>query len=200
MERGRVFGNANGNAGALPNGNRHSNQHPYSHSYSHCNQHHYPHKHSDRDTHSGSAAYGDCDGYEYRDANADAAAACASVPLQPRKRSNAGRRNCGLWKVREKTTRRETFTIRLCMHRRELVEQRERAKEIERRRALGENVRLLRKSQNMTQRRLAKLVGISVTMISMVENGKVAPSFDRLCDIAWALDMQEWDEMLCGVY
>ena len=47
----------------------------------------------------------------------------------------------------------------------------------------GQNVQKYRKHRNLTQERLAELVGVDVTSISAVETGKYFPSADNLSRI-----------------
>lgn len=53
--------------------------------------------------------------------------------------------------------------------------------------AIGRQVRQLRKSQNMTGGELALLAGVSVGMMSKIENGVISPSLQTLQALAHAL-------------
>lgn len=50
--------------------------------------------------------------------------------------------------------------------------------------ALGENLRLLRKSKGITQKAFAKEFGVSESVISLYESNKRSPSYDLLLQIA----------------
>ena len=54
----------------------------------------------------------------------------------------------------------------------------------------GQNVQKYRKPRNLTQERLAELVGVDVTSISAVETGKYFPSADNLSRIVEVLQVQ----------
>lgn len=54
----------------------------------------------------------------------------------------------------------------------------------------GQNVQKYRKHRNLTQERLAELVGVDVTSISAVETGKYFPSADNLSRIVEVLQVQ----------
>lgn len=54
----------------------------------------------------------------------------------------------------------------------------------------GQNVQKYRKYRNLTQEKLAEIVGVDVTSISAVETGKYFPSADNLVKIVEALDLQ----------
>ena len=54
----------------------------------------------------------------------------------------------------------------------------------------GQNVQKYRKHRNLTQERLAELVGVDVTSISAVETGKYFPSPDNLSRIVEVLQVQ----------
>jgi DNA-binding XRE family transcriptional regulator len=58
---------------------------------------------------------------------------------------------------------------------------------LRRRRALGERIRLARESADITQERLAELVGLTRVSISNVETGRHSPTVDRLIMIADAV-------------
>lgn len=51
----------------------------------------------------------------------------------------------------------------------------------------GANILLRRKRRNLSQEKLAELVGISQQSLSRMENGHIAPKFERLQDFANAL-------------
>jgi len=52
---------------------------------------------------------------------------------------------------------------------------------------IGERIKALRKENNMTLRELSKKIGISVSFLSDIENGRSNPSLERLKDIAEGL-------------
>lgn len=54
----------------------------------------------------------------------------------------------------------------------------------------GQNIQKYRKHRNLTQERLAELVGVDVTSISAVETGKYFPSADNLSRIVEVLQVQ----------
>ena len=54
----------------------------------------------------------------------------------------------------------------------------------------GQNVQKYRKHRNLTQERLAELVGVDVTSISAFETGKYFPSADNLSRIVEVLQVQ----------
>ena len=54
----------------------------------------------------------------------------------------------------------------------------------------GQNVQKYRMHRNLTQERLAELVGVDVTSISAVETGKYFPSADNLSRIVEVLQVQ----------
>lgn len=54
----------------------------------------------------------------------------------------------------------------------------------------GQNVQKYRKYRNLTQEKLAELVGVDVTSISAVETGKYFPSADNLSKIADVLQIK----------
>jgi transcriptional regulator with XRE-family HTH domain len=58
---------------------------------------------------------------------------------------------------------------------------------------LGQRIADLRKTRHLTQVQLAKMVGCSVEIISLVERGVNAPSVARLEDIAKALKVEVVD-------
>lgn len=53
---------------------------------------------------------------------------------------------------------------------------------------VGQRIKALRKQQNMTLRELSQKVGISISFLSDIENGRSNPSLERLKEIAEALD------------
>lgn len=64
----------------------------------------------------------------------------------------------------------------------------------------GQNVQKYRKYRNLTQEKLAELVGVDVTSISAVETGKYFPSADNLTKIVEVLqvnfsDLFEFDSL-----
>lgn len=65
----------------------------------------------------------------------------------------------------------------------------------------GQNVQKYRKYRNLTQEKLAELVGVDVTSISAVETGKYFPSADNLTKIVEVLqvnfsDLFEFDSLV----
>lgn len=54
----------------------------------------------------------------------------------------------------------------------------------------GQNVQKYRKYRNLTQEKLAELVGVDVTSISAIETGKYFPSADNLVKIVEVLQVQ----------
>ncbi len=55
---------------------------------------------------------------------------------------------------------------------------------------LGQRIAQLRRSKEMTQERLAEVIGCSVEFISLVERGVNAPSVAGLADFAKALGVE----------
>lgn len=60
----------------------------------------------------------------------------------------------------------------------------------EKRRALGNAIRLRRKGQGLSQERLAMMIGSSKSHIWRIETGRVGVGLDDLVRIADALDIQ----------
>ncbi len=58
---------------------------------------------------------------------------------------------------------------------------------------LGLRIKEIRKSLNMTQERLAELVGIGTPNISYIENGKFAPSVDTLEKMAKVMNVKPYE-------
>lgn len=56
--------------------------------------------------------------------------------------------------------------------------------------SFGQNVQKYRKYKNLTQEKLAELVGVDVTSISSIETGKYFPSADNLVKIVDVLDVE----------
>lgn len=54
----------------------------------------------------------------------------------------------------------------------------------------GQNLQKYRKYRNLTQEKLAELIGVDVTSISSIETGKYFPSADNLSKIVDALHIQ----------
>ena len=52
---------------------------------------------------------------------------------------------------------------------------------------IGENLKRLRIKNNLTQRQLAELVGVSCSFITFIEKGRKTPSLPLAHDIAVAL-------------
>ena len=53
----------------------------------------------------------------------------------------------------------------------------------------GQRLRQLRREKNITQERLAETIGVSVDLISNIERGVNAPSFETLEKLAETLDV-----------
>ena len=58
---------------------------------------------------------------------------------------------------------------------------------------LGNRIREIRRSKNLTQEKLAELVGIGTPNISYIETGKFAPSMDTLEKIAEVLEVKPFE-------
>lgn len=58
---------------------------------------------------------------------------------------------------------------------------------------LGHRIREIRRSKNLTQEKLAELVGIGTPNISYIETGKFAPSMDTLEKIAEVLEVKPFE-------
>jgi len=58
---------------------------------------------------------------------------------------------------------------------------------------LRTNIRFYRKKQNMTQVKLALIVGVSVDFIQLLEAGKRKPGFDVLCKLANAFNIEPFE-------
>ncbi len=58
---------------------------------------------------------------------------------------------------------------------------------------LGKRIQNLRKSKNITQERLAELIGIEPPSLSYIETGKYYPSVETLQKIAKILEVQPWE-------
>jgi transcriptional regulator with XRE-family HTH domain len=54
----------------------------------------------------------------------------------------------------------------------------------------GHRIRELRLQRHLTQEEFSELVGISIDMLSVIERGRHAPSFDRLEQIADRLGVE----------
>ena len=59
--------------------------------------------------------------------------------------------------------------------------------------ALGKKIKKIRKSKNLTQERLAELIGLEVPSLSNIETGKFAPSVDTLQKLSDVLDVEPWE-------
>lgn len=55
--------------------------------------------------------------------------------------------------------------------------------------AIGARIQKHRKSQGITQEKLAERVGVSVVYLSKIENGRVYPTLETLSNICTELDM-----------
>lgn len=62
--------------------------------------------------------------------------------------------------------------------------------------ALGSRIRNIRKQKNISQERLAEIVGVCTTHISHIETGNTVPSLGTLVSIANALEVSS-DTLLC---
>lgn len=60
-------------------------------------------------------------------------------------------------------------------------------------RALGRQLRRLRRSQGLTQHELGERAGLHMNYISDVERGKRNPSLTALCRLAWGLGVKVKD-------
>lgn len=59
--------------------------------------------------------------------------------------------------------------------------------------AIGQRIRKIRKAQNISQERLAEVIGISVTHMSHIETGNTKLSLQVLVDLAAALEVSTDD-------
>ena len=57
----------------------------------------------------------------------------------------------------------------------------------------GKRLRHLRRRADLSQEQLAERIGKSVDLVSMIERGRVAPSFRTLDDLAVALDVRVYE-------
>ena len=64
---------------------------------------------------------------------------------------------------------------------------------------IGERIKLLRESRNMSQRDLADSIHISPSFLCRIENGSSMPNIDCVCDIAKALNCTPQD-VLCDIF
>ena len=58
---------------------------------------------------------------------------------------------------------------------------------------LGQKIRELRESQNLTQEKLGDMIGVSQDYLSRIEQGKKNPTVNRLYKIAGGLGVQVCD-------
>lgn len=63
----------------------------------------------------------------------------------------------------------------------------------ERRKRLGERIKVLREQQGLSQRKLALMIGSNQTHIWQIENGTVNVGLDILCRLADALEVNVRD-------
>ena len=56
-------------------------------------------------------------------------------------------------------------------------------------RKIGQNIRSVRKSKNLSQEKLAELTNISRNSVSLIETGKINPTILKLVDIAKVLEI-----------
>ena len=59
--------------------------------------------------------------------------------------------------------------------------------------AIGKKIKQIRKSKNLTQERLAELIGLEVPSLSNIETGKFAPSVDTLQKLCDVLCVEPWE-------
>ena len=59
--------------------------------------------------------------------------------------------------------------------------------------ALGQKIKQIRKSKNMTHEKLSELIGLEVPSLSNIETGKFAPSIDTLQKLSDALQVEPWE-------
>ena len=64
---------------------------------------------------------------------------------------------------------------------------------IEIKKALGKKIKQIRKSKNLTQEKLAELIGLEVPSLSNIETGKFAPSVDTLQKLCAVMDVEPWE-------
>lgn len=62
--------------------------------------------------------------------------------------------------------------------------------------SVGKYIKEYRKKKNMSQEKLAEIIGLSVPYVSMMENSQKYPALDTLISIANALDVTP-DQLLC---
>lgn len=58
---------------------------------------------------------------------------------------------------------------------------------------LGKRIQLIRKSNGLTQEKLAELIDIETPSLSYLETGKYAPSIETLQKLCNALNVQPWE-------
>lgn len=63
---------------------------------------------------------------------------------------------------------------------------------------IGKKIRKLRKSKNLTQEKLAELLGIGTPNISYIENGKFAPSIETLEKLANIFEIEPYEIYMCS--
>lgn len=64
---------------------------------------------------------------------------------------------------------------------------------------IGERIKLLRESKNMSQRDLADSIHVTPSFLCRIENGSSRPNIDCICDIAKALHCTPQD-ILCDIF
>ena len=64
---------------------------------------------------------------------------------------------------------------------------------------IGERIKILRESRNMSQHTLADLIHISPSYLSRIENNSSMPNIDCICDIYRALQYTPQD-VLCDIF
>jgi transcriptional regulator with XRE-family HTH domain len=55
---------------------------------------------------------------------------------------------------------------------------------------LGQKIRERRKTLGISQRELADYTGLSIVILSLIENGKTNPSFETLSEILYYLNLK----------
>lgn len=58
---------------------------------------------------------------------------------------------------------------------------------------LGKKIQLIRKSRQLTQEKLAELIGIETPSLSYLETGKYSPSVDTLQKLSDVLGVKPWE-------
>jgi len=58
---------------------------------------------------------------------------------------------------------------------------------------LGKRIQSIRKSRNLTQEKLAEMIGIEPPSLSYLETGKYAPSIETLQKLSEILNVAPWE-------